>query len=132
MVPNRPIEQTLIQAFVSPPRRSRYLAFLANQQGREKVRRSLAHFANLDRRFAQRLSQNSIDEISDLLRRRRAPRKCYVFSESDAIDGLELELATALKKVVGQGFGTFLSCVPGRLAYYEGEEPGERYILKRT
>jgi hypothetical protein len=27
--------------------------------------------------------------------------------------------------------GTFLSCIPGQLAYFEGEEAGERYILAR-
>jgi len=29
--------------------------------------------------------------------------------------------------VVGGGMGTFLSCVPGRLAYFEGEESFDRY-----
>jgi len=30
------------------------------------------------------------------------------------------------------GRGTFISCVSGVLAYFEGEEPAERYICHRT
>ncbi len=40
-------------------------------------------------------------------------------------------LTDALAAVVGRGFGTILVCIPGSLAYYEGEDPGERYILER-
>jgi hypothetical protein len=29
------------------------------------------------------------------------------------------------------GIGTVLSCIPGRLAYYEAEDAGERYIFSR-
>jgi hypothetical protein len=40
-------------------------------------------------------------------------------------------LADALSRVIGAGYGTFLSCVPGKLGYYEAETPGERYFLIR-
>jgi hypothetical protein len=35
----------------------------------------------------------------------------------------------ALETIVGSGMGTFLSCVTGSLAYFEGEEPGARSLL---
>jgi hypothetical protein len=28
--------------------------------------------------------------------------------------------------------GTFVSCIPGRLAYFEAEGPGQRYVLERA
>ena len=31
----------------------------------------------------------------------------------------------------GYGFGTIISCNPGVLAYFEGEEPGDRIILRK-
>src|SRR5687768_17538784 len=34
--------------------------------------------------------------------------------------------------VVGRGMGTFISCVPGKLAHFEGDERDERYIFERT
>jgi hypothetical protein len=36
---------------------------------------------------------------------------------------------SALKEVVGYGMGTLISCIPGRLAYFESED--ERYILQK-
>jgi hypothetical protein len=50
-------------------------------------------------------------------------------SEDSDLDGKELPLLEALKKVVGYQMGTFLSCVPGKLAYFEDED--DRWILVR-
>jgi hypothetical protein len=52
-------------------------------------------------------------------------------SEDPDIDGKRLPLDEALLLVVGAGNGTLLSCVPGLLAYYEGEGPGDRFLLAR-
>jgi len=49
-------------------------------------------------------------------------------SESREIDRRVMPLADALVAVVGRGLGTVLSCLPGRLAYYESEE-GDRYMF---
>ncbi|MGA2348155.1 MAG: hypothetical protein ABSF93_19245 [Candidatus Sulfotelmatobacter sp.] len=40
-----------------------------------------------------------------------------------------MPLVEALKKIVGYQMGTFLTCVPGKLAYFEDEE--DRWILER-
>ena len=57
-----------------------------------------------------------------------APESCHVIGGEN--DGEEMELLTALKQVVGYGAGTVLSCVPGTLAYFEGEIR-ERFLLVR-
>jgi hypothetical protein len=54
---------------------------------------------------------------------------CYVLSEDGALDGKELLLADALGQILGRGMGTFLSCIPGKLAYFEDEDG--RWILER-
>ena len=36
----------------------------------------------------------------------------------------------ALADVVGHNDGTFISCIPGRLAYFEGEGLNERHVLQ--
>jgi hypothetical protein len=41
------------------------------------------------------------------------------------------ELHEVLEAVVGRFQGTFVSCIPGRLAYFEGERENDRYILER-
>jgi hypothetical protein len=40
-----------------------------------------------------------------------------------------MELEKALAEIIGQGMGTFISCIPGKLGYFEGEDPGERYLV---
>jgi hypothetical protein len=46
-------------------------------------------------------------------------------------DGKDMELLAALKQIMGYGTGTMLSCIPGKLAYFEGEIR-ERFLLVRT
>lgn len=40
-----------------------------------------------------------------------------------------MPLVQALSKTVAMGYGTVISCIPGKLGYYEGEDPRERYLL---
>ena len=42
-----------------------------------------------------------------------------------------MELLAALKETVGYGIGTVISCMPGKLAYFEGELR-ERFLLLRN
>ncbi len=60
-----------------------------------------------------------------------APETCYVFSEWNELDTKEMKLDEALTACIGYGMGTVLSCIPGRLAFYEAEGPGQRFILQR-
>jgi hypothetical protein len=126
--------ESLIKAFIAPKRAERYLALIAKRGGRKDLCAKLAHLADLDVRFAQpvRKQDATADGIERLLKAAGAPSTCYVLSENAEIDGRELELRQALDMVVGGGMGTFLSCVPGRLAYFEGEEPQSRYLLRRA
>ena len=101
-------------------------------RGRGKLRQGLAHFKDLDPRYATRMSGGQgASAIAAILFAKGAPATCYIVSESSRLDNRELSLAAALEEVVGYGIGTFLSCISGRLAYAEGEEPNERYILER-
>jgi hypothetical protein len=52
-------------------------------------------------------------------------------SESKDLDDREIELEEALDLIIGLGSGALLSCIPGRLAYFEGEGPSDRCVLYR-
>ena len=125
-------EAALIRAFVLPRRRARYLQFLNYPVRREKSLRVLDHLRNLDARYVQRIppDKQSATDIETLLRRKGAPTTCHVISASRNIDGREMPLLTVLAEVVGCGMATLLSCIPGRLGYFESEEVGERYLLE--
>jgi hypothetical protein len=73
----------------------------------------------------------SSSRISELLTARKAPATCHAISTDRTLDGRDLPLREALDAIVGSGMGTVLLCIPGRLAYYEAEDAGERYILSR-
>jgi hypothetical protein len=126
-------EATLISTFVNPIKRKHLIEILANPKRRHRATATLAHFNDLDPSTVVRLegTAHTPSAIESALRSRGAADTCHVISENRAIDGKHLPLKVALEKVVGQGMGTLLSCVPGELGYYEGEGPSDRCILAR-
>lgn len=126
-------EATLISTFVNGAKRKHLIEILANPKRRHRATATLAHFNDFDPSVVVPLGSEvqTPAAIEDALHSRGAGESCHVISENRAIDGKHLPLKTALEKVVGQGKGTLLSCVPGELAYYEGEGPAERCILAK-
>jgi hypothetical protein len=126
--------EAVISAFIKPERAPRYMALLTKRGGRAKFRAKLAHFADLDPRFASSVSGTDAtpEALERLLKAQGAPSVCYCLSENSDLDNRELSLGDALMQVVGYGMGTFLSCLPGQLAYFEGEGQREHYVLRRA
>jgi hypothetical protein len=124
-------EEALFEAFVVPNKRQRYRELLATQRGRDKIRASLDHFDDLDPRFCKQMASSEPADVLGVLKRLGAPSQCYVISSNRELDKREMDLAEALEKIIGGGSGSFISCVPGRLAYFEGEEPKSQYICYR-
>ena len=126
-------EEALVRSFVVPAKRQRLLELLANPRRRSKATQTLAHFRGLDPRWLVALPPDRQDpaSIGRELRYRGAGPTCHVVSEDREVDGRQLPLAQVLGHVVGRGFGTLVSCVPGQLVYFEGEGPSDRWILAR-
>ena len=125
------IEERTIRSFVCGPKQDRYLSFIGNQNRREKFLRELYHFHDLEPSCLVQIpsGQQNQSNILQLLKARGAGDNCYAISTHGAIDGRTLPISEALSEVIGQGHGTFLSCVPGRLAYFEGESAKDRFLL---
>ncbi len=132
LVPDIEIEQSLVGAFVVPQKRARYSTLLESRKGRDKFRRSPAHFSDWDARFVIRIDDHTAQAIEKLLLNMGAPPICYITSENDRDDTARMDLLEALTACVGCGFGTVISCIPGQLAFYEGEGPGVRHLLTRA
>lgn len=126
-------EAVLLRAFVVSQKQERLIELLSNPRRRARVLASLAHFRDLDERFKIEIphAQQTASGIAARLFKLGAPRECYAISENPAVDGRLLELERLLETVVGMGSGTLISCIPGRLGYYEGESPNNRWILTR-
>jgi hypothetical protein len=126
-------EEELLVRFLVPAKRERYVEMISKPKKRAKFLLELDHFKSLDPRYQVSIppSQQYPQQIAALLSQKGAPKSCCVTSSSSELDGKELPPLEALKKVVGCQMGTFLSCIPGKLAYFEGEEQGDRWILER-
>jgi hypothetical protein len=126
-------EEQFARCFIVPQKRARYLALLESKRGRAKLLNGFNHCHDLDPRFAKEIpsGQQSADSIEALLRRKGASDTCYVMSDNRAIDGKEMSLPEALSATVGMDCGTLISCIPGKLAYFELEAFDGRYILQR-
>ncbi|MGH9354132.1 MAG: hypothetical protein ACRD2G_18540 [Terriglobia bacterium] len=128
-----PHEEAVVRAFFIHERKQQFLTRLANPRTRKKVLGKLAHFYDFDSRYAHHIpaSQQDIESIYHLLGSKGAPATCYCISASSHLDRRTLNLHEGLLEADAAIDGTLLSCIPGRLAYYCGENPGRRYILER-
>jgi hypothetical protein len=124
-------EEALVRAFILPVRQSRYLELLLNPKRRKDVTKLLAHFKHLDMRYAVPIpsTHHLAPGIISLLKAKVAGNICHLVSEDDDLDGRQMTLEQAFAAIFGTGIGTFLSCIKGRLGYFEDEE--ENWILER-
>ncbi len=135
-------EQATIKAFVSRDKQERFLTFLSKPKTRKKLTQDLANFRWFDPRFAtaipwkvdpnlglwQRHLQG-IDNVYRLLKSKGAGKTCWVMSADADFDGKELELESVPEDVFDNDRGTILSCLPGRLALFSGED--EKLLLAK-
>lgn len=126
-------EKTFVEAFIKLQKRDRFIELMAKPKGRLKLLASLPHFKDLDPEVMSPIPRNLQNpaSIENMLAGLGAPKECYLISEDRRWDGKRMELGTALHYVVGYGAGTLILCMPATLGYYEGESPGERYILRK-
>jgi hypothetical protein len=125
-------EEAAIKAFIRLNRQERCLRFVSNPNRRAKFTAEPAHFRDLDVKYSLHIPPNQQNPASvvKLLASMGAGSKCRVITENLDLDGREMDLDAALKETIGYGMGTIISCIPGRLAYFEDEDV--RYILQRS
>ncbi len=121
-------EQAFVENFIDPRRRGRFLEALASPKRRKLFHRELDHPKEmfLLAKYIENLAsgQHFPRFVAPKLREMGAPDLCWVFG--NYVDGQEMKLEEALKAVIGWGEGTIISCLPGKLAYFEAER--ERFI----
>ena len=130
------IERKFIEAFITSAKRDRLLGFFASEKNRWKGLLELEHFHPdiIDARWAESIARTESKPavISRLLRQKGAPDDCYVFSNCKELDKRFMSLDEAIREVHGVGIGTVVSCIPGELAFFEGELFPDEHILERS
>ena len=126
-------EAAFVRAFIIAAKQGRLVELLAKPKRRRDVLETLYHSKDLDPRFMVKIppAKQTAEGIETLLRARGAPEQCYVISTDEYLDGKTVTLRDAITRIIGVGHGTLLSCVPGQLGYFEGEDAGARYVLER-
>jgi hypothetical protein len=122
------LEIQIIKAFLTPT-----IGFLTSKKGRMKLLDKLYHFDDFDPTCIVELSAacNSANGLIAELRRRGATDEVYVMSVAEELDGVSGPIEDVIQEVFESVEGTIVSCLPGTLAYYEGEAPNNRFILHR-
>ncbi len=127
---NRDLEDVFITNFVVSTKQDRYRSLLAGKR-RRKILQDLYHWRDAELGAVVSLpgARHSARGVEAELRRRGAGDSCYAISPHSDFDAREFPLREVLDRVVGFGIPVVLCCADGRLAYYEGEGPSDRYIL---
>jgi hypothetical protein len=120
------VEEAIVRAFIAPHRRARWLFSLGSAKRRQRFLDCLNHCADLNPRYGQSVSSSA--DLVALLRAQGAPSLCHVVSAVASIDGREMSLVEAVAAAESAGWGTIISCIPGRLACYI-DEAGTRWRL---
>lgn len=127
----RALTREFVQTFVSERKRERYLEELKKSSGLHKVLADLARRPFLNERVAVRVtgSDRTADRLADRLKTLGFPASVPVLSEHSNLHGHVLDLRDALRMALGSGMVTILIGIPGRLAFFEGEDGSDRFIL---
>ena len=126
-------ERQFVTSFIPKAKQERVLMFLADPKRRVEFTRGLAHFDGFDPRFASPLPSGTRtpEAAITLLQRKGAEEVVWVISEDGNMDRRALPLGEAIQAIWGGSMGTILSCVPGKLAFFRGEEIKSETLLER-
>jgi hypothetical protein len=126
-------EKLFVKNFIIPRKRERYLELLGKEKTRDKILDEFRIHWDLVEEFMALVPPNQQfpENVYKILKSKGAPEMCYIISNDWDIDGKELPLTEALEKIVKHGSGTFVSCVAGKLGYFESDEATDRYILEK-
>jgi hypothetical protein len=120
--------------FVIESRRTRWRDLLSTPKGRKKLLAKLWNGDDLDKTLMTQLkpAERSIPVLLTKLRSLGAPDNCHLISARSALDGRDLDLTSALQSVFELAPGTIISCIPGKLAYYENDDRNGSYIIQAS
>ncbi|TQR16226.1 hypothetical protein [Psychrobacillus vulpis] len=132
---NKEIEEIIVKTFFVKRVQERVLFELASPQKRNDVFGRRNNFIRTELMFEIPKPNSDPEEIEKLLKKQGAGNMCYVMTSLNSyIDGEELPLIKALEDLIWSGMPFIISCIPNKLAYYQGEQAygsPQKYILKR-
>jgi hypothetical protein len=136
---DKEIEEIIVKSFFNKRIQQRVLFELSSSKKRGDAIGRLNHnyLDTLRNEFMIEIPKpnSDPDEIEKLMKEQGAGKNCYVMSSDSEMDGKELPLTTAIEELIWYGMPSIISCIHGKLAYFQAEQsygPPPRFILKRT
>ncbi|MFN8166799.1 MAG: hypothetical protein U0X76_11705 [Bacteroidia bacterium] len=123
-----------IKSFIIKEKQDRLLALLQMKNSRNKIRALIAHEIYLNKMYSLPI-KGELDNprsIHKYLREKGAPTNCYIICENESFDQKEMALNDALEIIYYTDLGTIISCIPGKLAYFQSEETQSKTILEKA
>lgn len=132
------LDEIIVKSFFNKTIQQRVLFELSSPKKRLDAIKRLNHnySVTLRKEFMIEIPRpnSNPEKIAEIMKMHGAGEFCYSISWCEEIDGKELPLLMALEKAVGFGMPSIVSCIPGKLAYFEAEQEygaPPRFILKR-
>ena len=122
-------EEQIVSSFILKEKRHRYRHILTTPKKRCAGLDRLNHSDDFDPKYAKWLPSNA--DIVEMLKKDGSPSQVYMISADSELDGNTLLLAEATDAISIGGWGTIVSCIPGKLAYYYDECGERRAILRK-
>ena len=121
-------ETKTIKTFFQKNRQERYFSSSPDSKQRKKWLDKLNHAPGLNEEYIQKTNGKTDTYLE--LKAKGAPEECFVISCSEELNLKTLPLSEALPQTEQLGWGTIISCIPGKLAYYYGEQGEGKAILE--
>lgn len=134
-------EKKIVKNFFRRELRQRLFYELTIPNKRSKIFGRLASDPNgvIDSKYLHPVPLKGNNDCSYVLKKliekgALANQAAYIMCNLSPFDGKYISLKKAVEEMVYKGEPLIISCIPGKLAYFEGEEgfgPPPRYILER-
>ena len=119
-----------VAEFLEPAQARRFLTLATgSDKQRQKLRGMLDRLKPSNADFQEGIYASPAS-ILQTLTSLGAPQNCYVFRSNDYDVEGEFNLKEALVEIVYYEPGTIISCIPGKLGFWETSNVGKRCILK--
>jgi hypothetical protein len=121
------LEILTINRYFQKDKAKRFVDFVMKDKNRSKFISTLAHTKDLNYSKFQKVERNEKAFVLAMLSKQKLG-KCYVISENKRIDGQYINPEKALDSTIGYGMGTILVFDDADMVFYEGEDPGNRWV----
>ncbi|QIX62174.1 hypothetical protein HER32_13675 [Hymenobacter sp. BT18] len=125
---NKELEVAFINKYVVKEKRQRYIGFIEKPTRRRDFLEMLYHGQDIDKSKYRRLDAFYERTILQQVGKLPEDSNCYIISVNKKLDGQEMSISAALKKLEPYTEGIVLIFGNCEVVYYQGEPPHNEWL----